>query len=151
MFERVAEGPGSVTLSHPASGWLLVINDGGADAPRKPRHHHYGVRVINNVEVQAAYGHLRAHEQEYRLTGFQEPEYSHGSMSVYFDEPGGNTWEIECFEDVLRKESAGGGTRLGGVRAPHWESPLPPQRFPGRGYVPQGFTHGTLACADDKI
>ena len=27
---------------------------------------------------------------------------------------------------------------------------LPPERFPGRGYVPQAFTHGTLATSDLK-
>lgn len=40
---------------------------------------------------------------------------------------------------------------MGGVRAPHWQTLLPAERFPGRGYVPQAFTHGTLACGDLKI
>lgn len=151
MFQSVAESPGAATFRHPASGWDVVLHDGGAGAPRKERHHHYGVRVIKNAEVRAAYEYLRAHEHEYGLSDFEEPEYSHGSMSVYFYEPGGNAWEIECFEDVLRNESKGGGARLGGVRAPHWSTPIPPERFPSRGYVPQGFTHGTLACADDQV
>ncbi len=151
LFERLAQSSDSAVLHHAASGWDVVLHDGGPDAPRKARHHHYGVRVIKNDEVQAAYGYLKAHESEYGLTDFEPPEYSHGSMSVYFYEPGGNAWEIECFEDLLRNESAGGGTRLGGVRAPHWDEPLPPSKFPGRGYVPQGFTHGTLACADEQI
>ncbi|MGH7888891.1 MAG: VOC family protein, partial [Candidatus Binatia bacterium] len=30
--------------------------------------------------------------------------------------------------------------------AGHWESPLTSEQFPGRGYVPQAFTHGTLQC-----
>lgn len=151
MFQRVARGEGSATFRHPASGWDVVLHDGGAAAPKKERHHHYGVRVIKNDEIKAAYEFLKAHEDEYGLSDFEPPEYSHGSMSVYFYEPGGNAWEIECFEDVLRNEAKGGGTRLGGVRAPHWSTPLPSERFPGRGYVPQGFTHGTLACADDRV
>lgn len=150
-FEKLAEKPGSTTLKHPSSAWLLVLNDGGSAAPKKEHHDHYGVRVAANDEIQAAYAHLLAHGEEYRLSEIREPQYSHGSLSVYFDEPGGNTWEIECFETLLRKQSAGGGARLGGVRAPHWKTPLAPQSFPGRGYVAQAFTHGTLACADDKV
>ena len=38
--------------------------------------------------------------------------------------------------------------KAGGVYAPHWTTPYPAERFPGRGYVPQAFTHGTLACED---
>ncbi|MGH7851908.1 MAG: VOC family protein, partial [Candidatus Binatia bacterium] len=30
--------------------------------------------------------------------------------------------------------------------AGHWENPLTDDRFPGRGYLPQAFTHGTLQC-----
>jgi catechol 2,3-dioxygenase-like lactoylglutathione lyase family enzyme len=151
MFSRGPETSDQATFRHPASGWDVVLHDGGADAPKKERHHHYGVRVIKNDEVKAAYEYLKAHEDEYGLSDFEPPEYSHGSMSVYFYEPGGNAWEIECFEDVLRIPEKHGGERLGGVRAPHWSSPIPPDRFPGRGYVPQGFTHGTLACADDQV
>jgi hypothetical protein len=151
LLERVGGDGESATFRHPAGGWDLVLHDGGADAPKKERHHHYGVRVIQNDEVKAAYQYLKAHEGEYGLSDFEPPEYSHGSMSVYFYEPGGNAWEIECFEDVLRNPEKHGGERLGGVRAPHWQTPLGGERFPGRGYVPQAFTHGTLACGDDKV
>lgn len=150
-FERVAKTADSATFRHPTSGWDVVLHDGGADAPKKERHHHYGVRVIKNDEVRAAYAYLKAHEDEYGLSDFEPPEYQHGSMSTYFYELGGNAWEIECFEDVLRNPEKHGGERLGGVRAPHWTTPAGPETFPGRGYVPQGFTHGTLACADDQV
>lgn len=63
-FEKVAEGPGSITLRHPSSSWELILNDGGADAPRKARHHHYGVRVIKNDEIRAADHYLQAHAAE---------------------------------------------------------------------------------------
>lgn len=147
MFEKVWETPGSAALKHPATDWLLVVHEGGPDTAAKQMHNHYGVRVIENREVNAAYAYLMAHQEEYGLEDVGEPAYSHGSFSLYFREPGTNGWEIECFQDVLRKES--GGTRLGGVRSPHWQTPSPPERFPGRGYVPQAFTHGTLAVADE--
>jgi catechol 2,3-dioxygenase-like lactoylglutathione lyase family enzyme len=144
-FERVAQGEGSVTLKHPNTAWLLVVNDGGPDAPPKQFHHHWGMRVLTNAEVQNSYQYLLDHSNEYGLGEVTDPEHSHGSMSVYLQEPGGNFWEVECFEDLLRNPKAGGGERLSGVRAPHWTSPLTDDDFPGHGYVPQGFTHGTLA------
>ncbi len=30
----------------------------------------------------------------------------------------------------------------------HWDEVLPEEKFPGRGYVPQGFTHGTLVATN---
>lgn len=148
-LQTVKEPHGAVALRHPSSSWLLVLNDGGRDAAPKAHHDHYGVRVATNQEIHAAYAYLTAHQDEYGLSEILAPEYSHGSLSVYFREPGGNVWEIECFEDVLRKPEAGGGTRLGGVRAPHWSAqgagPV------GRnGYTPRAFTHGTLACTDEQ-
>lgn len=145
-FEQVGQSSGSVILQHPQSGWLLAVHEGGPDAPAKEMYNHFGVRVESKAEVDAAYEHLMAHRDEYGLPSVGSPAFSHGSYSLYFVEPGSNGWEIECYEDVLRKES--GGQRLGGVRSRHWEVPVPPERFPGRGYVPQAFTHGTLACGD---
>ncbi|HEY6198639.1 MAG TPA: VOC family protein, partial [Candidatus Binatia bacterium] len=87
-----------------------------------------------------------AHKDRYHIDQIGKPTYSHGSYSVYFLEPGTNGWEIECYAEALRKDVW--KTRAGGVRAPHWDSQFPAERFPGRGYVPQGFTHGTLACSD---
>ncbi len=147
-FERVAAGPESVILKNPNSDWRLVVHEAGQEAPAKQMHNHFGVRVATLKEVDAARDYLKAQEKVYGIRQLGQPEYSHGSYSLYFLEPGTNGWEIECYETVLRKES--GGARLGGVRAPHWKNLLPVERFPGRGYVPQAFTHGTLACGDLK-
>ena len=148
-FETVAEGDGRVTLKHPNSDWLLVVHEGGPDAPEKQMLNHWGVRVATRTEVDAAADYLRAHKDRYGLRQIGQPRFAHGSYSLYFLEPGTNGWEIECYEDALRKGK--GAERLGGVWVPHWERPLPPQRFPGRGYVPQAFTHGTLACGDKGV
>jgi catechol 2,3-dioxygenase-like lactoylglutathione lyase family enzyme len=148
-LERVDESQGTVVMRHPNSAWPLSVHEAGPDAPPKQMHNHYGVRVQTKQEVDAAYAYLVAHKDEYGISEVTEPEFSHGSYSVYLLEPGTNGLEIECYEDVLRKES--GGQRLGGVRSPHWDTPLDPSRFPGTGYVPQGLTHGTLACRDVAI
>lgn len=147
-FEKVAERPGEATLKHPNTPWLLTVHEAGPEAPEKQMHNHYGVRVAAKQEVDAAYEYLNAHKKEYGLEQIGKPLYNHGSYSLYFLEPGTNGWEIECYEDVQDREKT--KTRFGGVWAPHWNSPLPPERFPGRGYVPQGFTHGTLAIGDLK-
>jgi catechol 2,3-dioxygenase-like lactoylglutathione lyase family enzyme len=147
-FEKVAEGPGQVTLKHPNTDWLLIVHEGGSDIPVKEMHNHWGVRVAATQEIDAAYEYLNAHKEKYGLRQIGRPLYNHGSYSLYFLEPGSNGWEIECYEDVLGKET--GWKRNGGVYAPHWNNPFPPERFPGRGYVPQGFTHGTLAIGDLK-
>jgi catechol 2,3-dioxygenase-like lactoylglutathione lyase family enzyme len=147
-FEKVGESPGEATLKHPNTSWLLTVHEAGPDAPAKQIHNHWGVRVNTPAEVDAAYEYLTAHKEKYRIDQIGKPSYSHGSYSVYFIEPGTNGWEIECYAEALRNEAW--KTRVGGVRAPHWEQVFPPERFPGRGYVPQGFTHGTLACTDLK-
>jgi catechol 2,3-dioxygenase-like lactoylglutathione lyase family enzyme len=147
-FKKVADGPAQAVLKHPNSDWRLVVHEAGQEAPVKQMHNHFGVRVATLKEVDAAQEYLKMRQAEYGIKQLGQPEYSHGSYSLYFLEPGTNGWEIECYETVLRKES--GGMRLGGVRAPHWKDLLPAERFPGRGYVPQAFTHGTLACGDLK-
>lgn len=148
-FEKIGEGPGECTLKHPNTEWRLIVHEAGGEAPAKQMHNHWGVRVATKQEVDAAHRYLTAHKERYGISQVGQPAFNHGSYSLYFLEPGTNGWEIECYEDVLRKES--GWKRSGGVFAPHWQSPLPQERFPGRGYVPQGFTHGTLACRDAKI
>lgn len=147
-FEKVAERPGEVTLKHPNTDWQLVVHEAGDDAAVKQMHNHWGVRVMAKGEVDAAYEYLTAHKEEYGLKQIGNPLFNHGSYSVYFLEPGTNGWEIECYENVQFREKT--KTNFGGVWSPHWNSPLPPERFPGHGYVPQGFTHGTLAVRDLK-
>lgn len=147
-FERVAEGPGEVTLKHPNTDWSLVVHEAGPQAPPKQMHNHWGVRVQTNEEVDAAFEYLTVNKERYGIKQIGKPLYNHGSYSLYFVEPGTNGWEIECYATALRKESM--AHRFGGVRAPHWDQPLAAERFPGRGYVPQAFTHGTLVCNDIK-
>ncbi|HET8562583.1 MAG TPA: VOC family protein [Candidatus Binatia bacterium] len=143
-FEKVAEKPGETKLKHPNTDWALYVHESGSEAPTKQMHNHWGVRVAKNEEVDAAYEYLTANKEKYGIKQIGKPLFNHGSYSLYFFEPGTNGWEIECYEQALRKESM--AQRFGGVRATHWKTPYPAERFPGRGYVPQGFTHGTLAC-----
>ena len=147
-FEKVAEGLGEAKLKHPNTDWLLYVHESGAQAPPKPMHNHWGVRVATTGEVDTAYEYLKANKEKYGIKQIGKPLYNHGSYSLYFLEPGTNGWEIECYEPALRKESM--AQRAGGVYAPHWTTPYPAERFPGRGYVPQGFTHGTLACENQE-
>ena len=145
-FEKLAEQPGEVKLKHPNTDWLLYVHESGGDAPVKQMHNHWGVRVATTGEIDAAYEYLMAHKEKYGIRQIGKPLYNHGSYSLYFLEPGTNGWEIECYESALRKESM--ARRARGAYAPHWTTPYPAERFPGRGYIPQGFTHGTLACED---
>jgi catechol-2,3-dioxygenase len=148
-FEHIADGPGSVTLKHPNTPWVMTVHEAGDDARPKFSGNHYGVRVVTKEELTAAHAYLSAHAIEYGIGEIRGPSYSHGSYSVYFQEPGTNTLEIECYEDVNKK--AAGAERLGGVRGPHWTTPMASDRFPGRGYVPQALTHGTLAVTNGPV
>lgn len=148
-FEKISEQAGEATLKHPNSLWLLVLHDAGPDAPAKPMHNHWGVRVMTTEEVDRSYEYLTAHKAQYKLGAIGKPTWSHGSYSCYFIEPGTNGWEIECYENFSRKEAA--AQKFGGVKKPHWEEVYPEERFPGRGYVPQAFTHGTLVASDLNV
>lgn len=148
-FEKIAEKSGEATLKHPNTHWLLVLHEAGPDAPAKPMHNHWGVRVVNPEEVDRAYDYLVAHKAQYKLGAIGKPTWSHGSYSCYFVEPGSNGWEIECYEAFNRKQAT--AERFGAVKMAHWDKLLPEEKFPGRGYVPQGFTHGTLVSTDLEV
>lgn len=148
-FEKLSEKPGEATLKHPNSPWVLALHEAGPEAPAKPMHNHWGVRVQTTAEVDKAYEYLTAHKEQYKLGAIGKPTWSHGSYSCYFVEPGTNGWEIECYEDFARKEIT--AQKFGGVKKPHWEGVYPEERFPGRGYVPQAFTHGTLVAHDLNV
>jgi catechol 2,3-dioxygenase-like lactoylglutathione lyase family enzyme len=145
-FEKITEAPGGAVLKHPNTDWRLVLHDAGPDAPAKQMHNHWGVRVLAAQEVDRAYEYLTARKAQYKLGPIGKPTWSHGSYSCYFVEPGTNGWEIECYEAVNRKDAA--AHSFGSVKTPHWTEVYPEERFPGRGYVPQGFTHGTLVAVD---
>jgi catechol 2,3-dioxygenase-like lactoylglutathione lyase family enzyme len=148
-FETLSAKSVEATLKHPNTHWLLVLHEAGADAPAKPMHNHWGVRVVSPEEVDRAYDYLVAHRAEYKLGAIGKPTWSHGSYSCYFVEPGTNGWEIECYEAFNRKQTT--AERFGAVKTAHWDELLPEECFPGRGYVPQGFTHGTLVSTDLEV
>ncbi|HEX9787651.1 MAG TPA: VOC family protein [Candidatus Binatia bacterium] len=148
-FEKISAKTGEAMLKHPNSPWTLMLHEAGPEAPPKPMHNHWGVRVQTTEEVDKAYEYLTAHKEQYKLGAIGKPTWSHGSYSCYFVEPGTNGWEIECYEDFARKEAA--AQKFGGVKKPHWEEVYPEERFPGRGYVPQAFTHGTLVARDLNV
>ncbi|HEY7166650.1 MAG TPA: VOC family protein [Candidatus Binatia bacterium] len=147
-FERVGEGPSEATFKHPNTEWRLIVHE-APDAPTKQMHNHWGVRVRSNAEVDKAYEYLTSHKDEYKISQIGKPLWNHGSYSCYFLEPGTNGWEIECYEAVMRKPAT--AEKVGGIRMPHWDQPLPEDKFSGRGYVPQAFTHGTLVANDIKV
>jgi catechol 2,3-dioxygenase-like lactoylglutathione lyase family enzyme len=130
-----------VIMKHPNTDWLLVIHQSGARAPDKPFRNHYGVRVTDNGEVDRAYHYLMAKKDELGLKKVIMRNERSGSYSVFFVEPGGNYWEIESYQH--RCESG-----LSQEVSYPWTAPLTEARFPGRGYIPQAFTHGTIECND---
>jgi catechol 2,3-dioxygenase-like lactoylglutathione lyase family enzyme len=137
----VARSNGEAVVQHPNTAWRLVVHEGGPGAPDKPHNNHYGVRVAHAEEVDAAHAYLVANKARYGLRRVSPPRSQHFARSVYFEEPGGNTLEIEYYEP----QAAPGRT----IARPHWNQELKDKDFPGRGYVPQALTHGTLEC-DDK-
>jgi catechol-2,3-dioxygenase len=124
-------------VKHPNTDWRIVIHQGGPDAPNKPHGNHYGFRVADHTEVKAAWNYLTKHKREYGIKGITKPAGGHFAYSTYFNEPGGNTLEIEYYNE----RAAGHGRK---IAAGHWDKPLSEERFPGRGYIPQALSHGTL-------
>jgi catechol 2,3-dioxygenase-like lactoylglutathione lyase family enzyme len=140
---RVVEsGKDEAVVEHPNTEWRLVIHQGGRNAPDKPHNNHYGVRVARAEEVDAAHDYLEANKARYGLRRVSPPRSQHFARSVYFEEPGGNTLEIEHYDPQAAAEGRS-------IARPHWQRELREKDFPGRGYVPQALTHGTLEC-DDK-
>ena len=139
-LEVVEEKSGEVTLKHPNTDWLLIFHEGGTQAPDKPLRNHYGVRVATNGEIEKADAYLEKMKDQYQIE-IMKPRNHHFARSVHFFEPGGNWWEIESYELAVK---AGMGENV----LPHWKSLLPEEKFPGRGYVPQALSHGTMECYD---
>lgn len=140
-MEIVEQRPNEATLKHPNTDWRLIVHEGGRDAPEKGFDNHYGFRVARHEEVEAAWKYIEAHKEKYRLSKITKPQSAHFAYSIYFREPGGNHLEIEYYNP--------GGAQHGRAHtAGHWDKPLTDERYSGRGYVPQAFTHGTLQCDD---
>jgi catechol-2,3-dioxygenase len=142
-LELVAENNGEVVLKHPNTNWKLVAHESSADAPDKALQHHYGVRVATHREVDRAHEYLESKKREYRIKIIKPKEY-HNAYSVHFYEPGGNFWEIESYEKAVE-------LGIGKTTSPHWTTPMGEERFPGRGYVPQALSHGTVQCEDIEV
>ena len=142
-MEVVDRQPGMAVVKHPNTGWLLVVHEGGPEAPTKPHGSHYGFRVADHTDVEAAWEYLQTHRKEYGIKEVAKPHASHFAYSIYLEEPGGNTIEIEYYNP----KATGHGRKIAGG---HWRSRLSPERFPGRGYVPQALSHGTMETNDPE-
>ncbi len=138
----VSREQGEAIVAHPNTAWRLVVHEGGPDAPDKPHNNHYGVRVAHAGEIDAAFEYLNANKERYGLR-VAKPRAQHFARSIYFKEPGGNTLEIEYYDP----QAAAGGRS---IARPHWSSELKEGDFPGKGYIPQALTHGTLECYDKQ-
>jgi Glyoxalase/Bleomycin resistance protein/Dioxygenase superfamily len=140
--EVVERGQKKAVVKHPNTAWRLVIHEGGPDSKNKPHTNHYGFRVANSKEIPKAHQYISDHKAQYKIKSVTTPHEAHYAYSIYFKEPGGNDLEIEYYNPAAIKH----GRK---IAAPHWTTPIPEEKFPGRGYVPQAMTHGTLNC-DDK-
>ncbi len=139
-LEVVDERDGQKIIQHPNTGWQLVVHANGADAPIKSMRNHYGVRVATNAEVDRATDYLESKKDRFGIKTIK-PRENHNAYSVHFYEPGGNYWEIESYEHAVEHG-------MGKTTNPHWSKPLSPEKFAGKGYVPQALTHGTLENDD---
>lgn len=139
-LEPVGENQSEVVLKHPNTVWKLVAHETDPAAPDKALQNHYGVRVATNREIDQAYQYLESKKKEYRIKIIR-PKENHNAYSVHFYEPGGNFWEIESYEKAVQ-------ANMGKTTSPHWKTLIGEEKFPGKGYVPQALTHGTLQCGD---
>jgi hypothetical protein len=121
-----------------------VIHEGGPDSKNKPHTNHYGFRVSSPKEIPIAHQYISDHKAQYKIKSVTPPHEAHFAYSIYFKEPGGNDLELEYYNPAAIKQ----GRR---IAAPHWTTPLPEEKFPGKGYVPQAMTHGTLNCDDKDV
>lgn len=140
-LEVVERHENEIIMKHPNTEWLLVIHESGPEVSDKPFRNHYGVRVTDNAEVDRAYQYLLAKKEDLGLKKVVMRNERSGSYSVFFVEPGGNYWEIESYQ---HRHEAG----LPYDVSYPWAAPLTEDQFPGRGYIPQAFTHGTIECND---
>ena len=142
-MEVVERGDKQAVLKHPNTEWRLVVHE-EPNSRNKPHSNHYGFRVAASKEIPQAYEYISDHKAKYNIKSVTKPHEAHFAYSIYFKEPGGNDLEIEYYNPQAVKH---GRT----IAAPHWTTPLTEERFPGRGYIPQAMTHGTLNCDDKEM
>ena len=140
-LELIDRRDGDAVLKHPNTGWRLILHESGPGVQDKPERNHYGVRVSNNQEVDNAYQYLLAEKEKLGLKKVVKRKERDGSYSMFFVEPGGNYWEIESYEN---RHKAGLPEHI----AYPWKTRLTENDFPGRGYIPQAMTHGTIECVN---
>lgn len=143
-LEVVDHHNGEAVLKHPNTEWLLVVHEGGPNARNKPHNNHYGFRVAHHEEIENAYSYIDAHKDKYRIKSVTKPHEAHFAYSIYFKEPGGNDLEIEYYNPNAVQH----GRR---IAATPWKQLMSEDRFPGRGYVPQAMSHGTLQCDNKEV
>jgi catechol 2,3-dioxygenase-like lactoylglutathione lyase family enzyme len=129
-------------VRHPNTDLMIIVHAAGPNAPSKPHGNHYGFRVADHKEIEAAYTYITERSAEYGLISVSEPAASHFAYSIYINEPGGNAIELEYYN----VKAASRGRQ---IAAGHWDIALAGSQFPGRGYIPQALSHGTAQC-DDK-
>ena len=142
--EVVERSDKQAVVKHPNTKWRLVIHEGGADSKNKPHSNHYGFRVASSKEIPKACEYISQHKEQYKIRSVTKPHEAHFAYSIYFKEPGGNDLEIEYYNPAAVKH----GRR---IAVTPWQTPLPEEKFQGRGYVPQAMTHGTLNCDDKEV
>ena len=121
---RVVERKGNEALvEHPNTAWRLIVHE-VPNSPEKPHNNHYGVRVAHEEEIDAAHAYLEANKARYGLKRVSPPRSQHFARSVYFEEPGGNTLEIEYYAPQA----------AGSVR---WDDPTIGIEWPDIGMAPQ--------------
>ncbi len=69
------------TLKHPNTDWRLVVHEGGPSAKDKPLMNHYGFRVADRQQVNAAWGYITAQKDRYGVEGVTKPKGQHFAYS----------------------------------------------------------------------
>ena len=131
-------------VKHPNTSTSLIVHELNESIPDKPHANHYGFRVAHHKEIEAAAKYLSENKGKYRLKSIVGPQASHFAYSVYLEEPGGNTLELEYYNP----NAATHGRR---IASGHWNNLLSDPDFSSKGFMPQAMSHGTLECDNPEI
>lgn len=128
-----------MVVKHPNTEWRLIVHENGRETPDKPMRNHYGVCVATNQEVKRANEYLLIKKKELCIKIIKPRSTTTAFLCTITNRA--EIWEIESYENAVK---AG----MGQTTTPHWKTLLPEERFPGKGYVPQAQTHGTIKNED---